>query len=81
MQVIEAATPIPNLNFSLQITKSTVVCSKHFTQSDYKSWTPVRRLLKPGSVPTVFDWSTKKEPRRTLKRKVLAPRDTDIERY
>lgn len=40
----------------------------------------MRRLLKPGAVPTVFDWSSQKEPRRTLKRKLLASRDTDIER-
>jgi hypothetical protein len=48
------------------------VCSKHFTKDDYKSWTPVRKRLCPEAVPSIFDWSSEKIPRRPLKRKVLA---------
>ncbi|XP_052799098.1 uncharacterized protein LOC128230695 [Mya arenaria] len=55
-----------------KITKMTVVCSKHFKQEDYRAWTPVRKCLKPTSVPSVFDWSSDKPKRRALKRKILA---------
>ncbi|XP_067684354.1 THAP domain-containing protein 1-like isoform X2 [Haliotis asinina] len=33
-----------------------VVCSKHFRPEDYK-YTPVRRTLKQGSVPSIFPWT------------------------
>ena len=55
--------------FSLQVTDSTCVCSDHFLKEDY-NWTPVRKVLKPTAVPSVFDWS--KQPnarsRKTLNR-------------
>ena len=37
-------------------------------------------MLKPGTIPTVFDWSKQNEPRRALKRKILAV-DNDQKRY
>ena len=55
--------------FFLQITSSTVVCSKHFKEDDYKGWNPVRKRLNPNAVPSVFDWKLEKSPRRVLKRK------------
>ncbi|XP_067654388.1 THAP domain-containing protein 1-like [Haliotis asinina] len=38
------------------ITRKSVVCSKHFRPEDYK-YTPVRRTLKQGSVPSIFPWT------------------------
>ncbi|KAH3844518.1 hypothetical protein DPMN_086776 [Dreissena polymorpha] len=32
-----------------------VVCSRHFLPRDYSSWTPVRKRLQKGAVPTVFE--------------------------
>ena len=55
----------------LQITSSTVVCSKHFKKEDFK-WTSVNKTLKKDAVPSVFDWSEQKTPRRLISRKVLA---------
>ncbi|XP_046583620.1 THAP domain-containing protein 1-like [Haliotis rubra] len=38
------------------ITRKSVVCSKHFRPEDYK-YTPVRRTLKQGFVPSIFPWN------------------------
>ncbi|XP_078318707.1 uncharacterized protein LOC144620793 [Crassostrea virginica] len=48
-----------------KISEHTVVCSRHFKTSDYK-WTPVRKTLKPGSVPSVFNWTIVTTPRRDI---------------
>lgn len=48
---------------------STVVCSKHFLQSDYTPNSKIKRLL-PGTVPTVFEVNTNrpaKKPRASQK--------------
>ncbi|XP_065925018.1 THAP domain-containing protein 6-like [Magallana gigas] len=37
------------------------VCSQHFKSEDFK-WTPVRKTLKPGSVPSVFTWKGEVRP-------------------
>lgn len=42
-----------------------MVCSRHFKPDDYK-WTPVRKTLKPESIPSVFDWTKEVPPRRQL---------------
>ena len=57
--------------FIFKITSSTVVCSKHFKKDDYK-WTPVNKTLKKDAVPSVFDWSEEKNPRRMISTKVLS---------
>lgn len=49
------------------------MCSKHFKPDDFK-WTPNRKTLKKGTVPSVFDWTAETTPRRTLKRKILSPK-------
>ena len=38
------------------ITRSTYVCSLHFKPSDYK-WSPVRKRLIKGAVPSIFSWN------------------------
>lgn len=48
-----------------QISDQTVLCSRHFKLTDFK-WTPVRKTLKPDSVPSIFDWSNQVTPRREL---------------
>ncbi|CAC5398532.1 unnamed protein product [Mytilus coruscus] len=48
-----------------QISDQTVVCSRHFKLTDFK-WTPVRKTMKPDSVPSIFDWSNQITPRREL---------------
>ncbi|CAC5390003.1 unnamed protein product [Mytilus coruscus] len=53
--------PGPMFNISDQ----TVVCSRHFKPTDFK-WTPVRKTLKPDSVPSIFDWSNQVTPRREI---------------
>ncbi|CAG2195246.1 unnamed protein product [Mytilus edulis] len=47
------------------ISDQTVLCSRHFKLTDFK-WTPVRKTLKPDSVPSIFDWSNQVTPRREL---------------
>lgn len=42
---------------SRSVTKSDVICSKHFVESDFQPIKNGKRLLKNGSVPTVFSWS------------------------
>ena len=56
-------------DFCFQISNSTVVCSKHFKEDDYAGWNPVRKKLKANSVPSLFNWTSDKAPRRVLKRK------------
>ncbi|XP_060569442.1 uncharacterized protein LOC132727870 [Ruditapes philippinarum] len=62
-----------------KINRTTVVCSKHFTREDYRSWTPVRKCLKKTAVPSVFDWSSNRPARRTLKRKILSDESPTID--
>ncbi|XP_052769505.1 uncharacterized protein LOC128209498 [Mya arenaria] len=38
----------------MKIIDSSIICSKHFTEDDYCNWTPVRKRLNKGAVPTVF---------------------------
>lgn len=42
------------------ITKSNVVCSKHFLESDYQAPKNGRKLLNTNAVPTIFAWGTEK---------------------
>ncbi|CAC5422452.1 unnamed protein product [Mytilus coruscus] len=58
--------PIVSTAFTTEaISDQTVVCSRHFKSTDFK-WTPVRKTLKPDSVPSIFDWSNLITPRREL---------------
>ena len=56
-----------------QISGQTVVCSKHFLKDDYKGWYNVKKMLKPNTVPSVFDWTAPKTPRRAVKRRHISP--------
>lgn len=42
------------------ITKSNVICSRHFRESDYQAPKNGRRLLNTNAVPTIFDWGNEK---------------------
>lgn len=42
------------------ITKSNVVCSRHFLESDYQIPKNGRRLLSLNAVPTIFAWGNEK---------------------
>lgn len=42
------------------ITKSNVVCSGHFLETDYQAPKNGRRLLNPNAVPTIFAWGNEK---------------------
>lgn len=42
------------------ITKSNVVCSRHFLESDYQAPKNGRRLLNSNAVPTIFGWGNEK---------------------
>lgn len=42
------------------ITKSNVVCSRHFLESDYQVPKNGRRLLNSNAVPTIFGWGNEK---------------------
>lgn len=42
------------------ITKSNVVCSRHFLESDYQPPKNGRRLLNSNAVPTIFNWGNEK---------------------
>lgn len=42
------------------ITKSNVVCSKHFLETDYQVPKNGRRLLNSNAVPTIFNWGNEK---------------------
>ena len=52
-----------------QITKRTYVCSAHFKEEDFKFTLTGIKLLKRGSVPSVFQWSkaVKERKPRTVK--------------
>lgn len=41
------------------------MCSRHFKNTDFK-WTPLRKTLKPGSVPSIFNWTDETTPRRDI---------------
>ncbi|XP_014674622.1 PREDICTED: uncharacterized protein LOC106814784 [Priapulus caudatus] len=41
--------------FSLLIGSNTVECSRHFQKSDFRC-TLNRKCLKPGAVPSIFEW-------------------------
>lgn len=43
---------------SRSLTKSVVVCSRHFQESDFKPPKNGHRFLKNGAVPTIFSWGT-----------------------
>nr|XP_011426981.2 THAP domain-containing protein 6-like [Crassostrea gigas] len=47
------------------ISKEAVVCSRHFKKEDFK-WTPVRKTLRPSSVPSLFNWSKESTQRRQI---------------
>lgn len=42
------------------ITKSNVICSRHFLETDYQPPKNGRRLLNSNAVPTIFDWGNAK---------------------
>lgn len=42
------------------ITKSNVICSRHFLESDYPATKSGRRLLNSNAVPTIFQWGNEK---------------------
>lgn len=42
------------------ITKSNVICSRHFLGSDYQVPKNGRRLLNTNAVPTIFEWGNEK---------------------
>lgn len=42
------------------ITKSNVICSRHFLESDYQPPKNGRRLLNNNAVPTIFEWGNEK---------------------
>lgn len=42
------------------ITKSNVVCSRHFLESDYQVPKNGRKLLNSNAVPTIFGWGNEK---------------------
>lgn len=42
------------------ITKSNVVCSRHFLETDYQAPKNGRRLLNTNAAPTVFSWGNEK---------------------
>lgn len=41
---------------SKSLTKSVMVCSKHFQESDFKPPKNSQRFLRNGAVPTIFPW-------------------------
>jgi len=43
---------------NFNITKSSFVCSRHFTKTDFQAYKGVKYLLKSGVVPSIFQWST-----------------------
>ena len=61
--------------FFLQITANTRVCSRHFTEEDYKPTDKSgRRCLKNDVVPSVFNWTVKRKERRKILRTETAER-------
>lgn len=42
------------------ITKSNVVCSRHFLETDYQAPKNGRKLLNSNAVPTIFGWGNEK---------------------
>ena len=46
-----------------KVTKSTKVCSEHFTPEDFISTSSQKKRLKEGACPSVFSWSSKSQVR------------------
>ena len=59
-----------------QITKKTTVCSAHFLATDFKFSPAGLNVLKPGTVPSAFQWpkspigSAKKKPRKPPRKRL-----------
>ncbi|EDO39153.1 predicted protein [Nematostella vectensis] len=54
---------------SFKISSGTRVCSRHFIEEDYLAPDNAgRRMLKRGSVPSIFDWSSQPKSRRKIVR-------------
>ncbi|KAK3737852.1 hypothetical protein QZH41_015777, partial [Actinostola sp. cb2023] len=56
-----------------KVTQASYVCARHFRSSDYK-WTPNRKCLVPGAVPSVFAWTQQDETqqgRKAPKRRIV----------
>ena len=48
-----------------QITKTTVVCSAHFSNDDYKTAAFTKnQQLKPDATPKIFNWTKEKKKRK-----------------
>lgn len=47
-----------NLPDTKNITKSILVCSRHFRRADFQPLKNNKYLLKQGAVPTIFPWGT-----------------------
>ena len=62
----------------LQITGDTVVCARHFKKEDYR-WTLNRKCLKPGVVPSVFEWKDDFTPRKQPRVRLPLPSKTSLE--
>ncbi|XP_058879601.1 transcription factor E2F6-like isoform X1 [Acipenser ruthenus] len=54
---------------NFQITDNTRVCSNHFKNVNFIKTLTGKRTLIAGTVPTIFEWTTEKPPRPTLKRR------------
>lgn len=56
------------------ITKSTLICSRHFRRADFQPLKHNKYFLKQGAVPTIFPWGSLpyKEPTLSLSAAVLA---------
>lgn len=48
------------IELNRSITKSNVVCSRHFLESDYQAPKNGRKLLNTSAVPTIFAWGNEK---------------------
>lgn len=46
------------------MTPATTVCSAHFKDEDFYNTDGIRRRLKKGAVPSVFNWSSNKRGRK-----------------
>ncbi|EDO46201.1 predicted protein [Nematostella vectensis] len=54
---------------SFKISSGTRVCSRHFSEEDYLALDNAgQRMLKRGSVPSIFDWSSQPKSRRKIVR-------------
>ncbi|EDO32204.1 predicted protein [Nematostella vectensis] len=63
---------------SFKISSGTRVCSRHFSEEDYLAPDNAgRRMLKRGSVPSIFDWSSQPKSRRKIVRHTDRDTQTD----